>query len=89
MVKKSVPENLVEAQSDAKRYTLTFKTSVADIERPLDRVRSIGVQVQSMQKFIGTAVVRADSAQVEKLKAMDEVAGIAETGTLAVMPQGL
>lgn len=85
MGKKSRSKHLIGKVKNAKRYTVTFKSSIPDIEEPLIRLRDIGVQVESAQKFIGTAVVNANTSQLKQLKEMDEIAYISETGTMSVV----
>lgn len=68
-----------------KRYTVTFQPSIPNIDRCLKDVESMGVSIQSAQRFIGTAIVRADEKQVEQLKAMVEVVGVKETGVFSAI----
>lgn len=68
-----------------KRYTVTFKTDIPDIEEPLQRVRALGIDVRSAQKFIGTAIVDADESQLQALQDMDEVIAVTETGKMTIV----
>lgn len=68
-----------------KRYTITFKPKLLNIDEPLQQIRKLGVEVQSTQRFIGTAVVSADADQVARVRDMDAIEGIAETGTFQAM----
>lgn len=68
-----------------KRYTVTFDSKLANFDKPLKQVQNLGVQVQSAQRFIGTAVVEASTAQLKKMKQVDGVSGITETGMIAAM----
>jgi hypothetical protein len=67
----------------ARRYTITFNPKLSNIEEPLKRVENLGVVVQSAQHFIGTAVVEANDEQVEKVKRLNSVAGVTETGSVS------
>lgn len=68
-----------------KRYTITFDPSLTSIDEPLDLLRKLGIEVQSTQCFIGTAVVNADESQVARVRDMDEIKGVTETTTFRVI----
>lgn len=68
-----------------KRYTITFNPKLLNIDGPLKQIKELGVEVQSTQRFIGTAVVSADADQMRKVRDMDAIKGIAETGTFQAM----
>ena len=68
-----------------KRYTITFNPKLASIDEPLRIIKSFGVEVQSTQRFIGTAVVEADERQVKRVQDMDAIAGVTETGSFRAM----
>lgn len=68
-----------------KRYTITFDSKLASIAEPLERLKKMGVEVQSAQYFIGTAVVRADERLLKRVRDMDVIAGITETGSVRAL----
>ena len=68
-----------------KRYTVTFDSKLSSFDKPLKQVQDLGVDVQSAQRFIGTAVVEASTAQVKKMKQVDGVSGVTETGMISAM----
>ena len=68
-----------------KRYTITFDPKLSSIDEPLDQIRKLGVEVQSAQRFIGTAIVNADENQVARVRDMDAIKGVTETTTFTAM----
>lgn len=68
-----------------KRYTITFDPKLSSIDEPLEQIRKLGIEVQSTQRFIGTAVVTADEHQVERVRDMDAIKGVTETATFRAM----
>lgn len=66
-----------------KRYTLAFRREVRDIEPALDELKRMGVQIESAQRVIGTAIVSADATQVKRLRKMSEIAGVTETAKIS------
>jgi hypothetical protein len=67
-----------------KRYTVTFKPSLIGIDDTLKEIAKLGVEVQSAQLFIGTAIVAANVRQIRKVRALSAIKGITETGTFQV-----
>ena len=68
-----------------KRFTVTFDPLLTDIDDALKQIEDLGVVVQSVQRFIGTAIVAADVDQVKNLSELSTIAGISETGTFQAL----
>ena len=62
-----------------KRYTVTFHPKLLNIDHTLQQIERLGIEVESAQRFIGTAVVSAEPEQLEKVRKMDAIKGITET----------
>jgi hypothetical protein len=67
------------------RYTITFNPNLSSILKPLQKIQDLGINIESAQNFIGTAIVQANEDQLSQLNKITDIVGITKTTTVSAI----
>lgn len=68
-----------DIMKNIKSYIVTFKEHVTNTEPVIENIRLLGAEVESVQNFIGTAVINTSEDNLTNLRLISDIKAIVES----------